>query len=257
MLLEDRVAIVTGGAHGMGRSIASKFAEEGCSIAIADILEEEAQQTAATVKEKGTDAIVVKCDQTDAGQVKNMVEKTMEKFGRIDILVNTAGVGSSPGPIEEYPEDEWHKNIDINLTGPFLCCKYVVPHMKERKYGSIINFSSIIAITPMPGGGPYAAAKSGLIGFTYTLAAELAPFNIRVNIILPGPTKTQFYDGNFPPGANKDEFFEHIGKSIPLGRVGLPEDFAGVSLFLASELSSYVTATRMLVAGGAPNWSPR
>ena len=257
MLLKDRVAIVTGGAHGMGRSIAAKFAEEGCSITVADILEEEAQQTADTVKEKGQEAIAVKFDQTDANQVKNMVDKTIEKFGKIDILVNTAGVGCPPSPIDEYPEDEWYKNININLTGPFLCSKYVVPQMKEKKYGSIINFSSIIAITPMPGGGPYAAAKSGLIGLTYTLSAELAPFNIRVNIILPGPTKTQFYDQNFPPSADKDAFFNGIGKSIPLGRVGEPEDFAGVSLFLASELSSYVTGSRVLVAGGAPNWSPK
>jgi 3-oxoacyl-[acyl-carrier protein] reductase len=129
--------------------------------------------------------------------------------------------------------------------------------MKEKKYGSIINFSSVIAITPMPGGGPYVAAKAGLIGLTYSLSAELAPFNIRVNVIIPGPTRTQFYDKNFPPGADKSAFFDGIGKSIPLGRAGTPEDFAGVSLFLASELSSYVTGTRILVAGGAPNWSPR
>jgi NAD(P)-dependent dehydrogenase (short-subunit alcohol dehydrogenase family) len=256
MLLKDRVAIVTGGAHGMGRCIAGKFAEEGCSIAVVDILEKEAQQTANTVKEKGQDAIAVKCDQTDSAQVKSMVDKTIEKFGKIDILVNTAGVGSAPAPIEEYPEDTWHQNLNVNLTGPFLCTKYVVPHMKANKYGSIIYFSSIIAITPMPGGGPYAAAKAGLIGLTYTHAAELAPFNIRVNIILPGPTRTQFYDGNFPPGADKSAFFDGVGKSIPMGRVGEPEDFAGVSLFLASDLSSYVTGTRVLVAGGAPNWMP-
>jgi 3-oxoacyl-[acyl-carrier protein] reductase len=257
MLLKDRVAIVTGGAHGMGKAIAGKFAEEGCYIAIADILEEEAKQTAADVKKKGREAIVVKCDQTDSKQVKNVVDKTIEKFGKVDILVNAAGVGCPSDPIENYPEDVWYQNLNINLTGPFLFCKYVVPHMKEKKYGSIINFSSVIAITPMPGGGPYVAAKAGLIGLTYSLSAELAPFNIRVNVIIPGPTRTQFYDKNFPPGADKSAFFDGIGKSIPLGRAGTPEDFAGVSLFLASELSSYVTGTRILVAGGAPNWSPR
>jgi 3-oxoacyl-[acyl-carrier protein] reductase len=252
MLLKDRVAIITGAAHGQGRGIALKFADEGCNICAADILEEEAKQTAEKCVQKGREAIAVNCDHTDAKQVKNMVDQTIKKFGKIDILVNTAGVSAPLKSIADYTEEEWDKIYAIHVKGPFLCCKYVVPYMKEKRSGNIINFSTTSAIHAPSGRHHYASAKAAIIGLTLNLAVELGVENIRVNVIVPGLIRTEFYDAELPPDIDKDAHFENIGKHILLGRYGIPEDIAGVALFLASDLSAYVTGQQMLVGGGAP-----
>jgi len=138
MLLSNRVAIITGGARGIGKGIASKFVEEGCSPVIADILVQEGKKTAEELSKKGREAVFIQCDVTDSRQVQDMVDQVIEKFGKIDILVNDAGVGPLPKPITEVPEAEWDKILDINLKGVFLCCKAVVPHLKKNGYGKII-----------------------------------------------------------------------------------------------------------------------
>ena len=169
MLLSDRVAIVTGGAHGMGRSIAQKFADEGCSIAIADILADEANNTAAKISQKSGAAISIPCDITDSSQVQDMVEKAISNFGKVDILVNAAGLAGPSKAIEDYSKEEWDNILAVNLSGPFLCSKYVVPFMKNRKYGRIINFSSVAAIYAKAPRISYGAAKAG----DYELAGSL------------------------------------------------------------------------------------
>jgi NAD(P)-dependent dehydrogenase (short-subunit alcohol dehydrogenase family) len=246
MLLADKVAIVTGGARGIGRGIALKFADEGCSVAVVDILADRAKETATEIAAKGKNALDVKCDHTDSGQVKEMVEKVIAKFGKIDILVNCAGAGGGRGG---DPEEMWRKSIDINLNGPFLCSNYVVPHMKERKSGSIIYFSSYSAVIPTPAPAGYAAGKAGVLGLMYSSALQLAPFHIRVNAIVPEMVGTEFFG---PPSAEREALFEKRGTYQLIGRVATPEDLAGVALFLASDLASYVTGTQILVGGKYP-----
>jgi 3-oxoacyl-[acyl-carrier protein] reductase len=253
MLLSNRVAIITGGAKGMGRGMAIKFAEEGCSIA--DISMKEANDTLAEVLKRGVNGLVIECDVTKGNQVQETVNQVIDKFGKVDILVNNAGGMTNSPPIENMTEEDWDNALALNLKSDFLFCKYVVPHMKEKRYGKIINLSSIGAINPPAHAINYNTAKAGVIGFTYDLAHALASFNICVNAILPGPVRTSFYDRTIRSMTEKekDEFFENLGKrNVPLKRVGTPEDIAGAALFLASELSAFVTGETLLVTGGIP-----
>ncbi len=259
MLLSDRAAIITGGAKGIGRGVALKFAQEGCSVAIADISMKEANDTLAEVSKRGPEGLAIQCDVTNGKQVRDTVDKVISKYGKVDILVNNVGAIAPHKPIEDITEEEWDKVLALNLKSHFLFCKYVVPHMKKQKYGKIINLSSIGAIQPPAHEIHYNTAKAGIIGFTNDLANALAPFNINVNAILPGPVRTSFYDrttGSMTE-KEKDDFFASLGKKVPLQRVGTPEDLAGAALFLASELSAYVTGEALLVSGGLPLLPPQ
>jgi len=253
MLLSGRVAVITGGSRGIGRGIALKFADEGCTVILANIREEEAKKTLKEISGKGTDGIFVGCDVSDSSQVDNLINQVITQFGKVDILVNNAGISMPPKPISEISEEEWDRVLAVNLKGVFLCCKAVVPHMKRNGYGKIINISSLAALSP---GAPiihYSASKAGVLGLTRDLALELAPFNIYVNAILPGLIATDMFDSMLPPFVNKDDFFAKAGKMVsPMQRVGTPDDVAGAALFLASDLSSYVTGDRILVGGGSP-----
>ena len=258
MLLKDKVAIITGGAKGMGRGMALKFAEEGCAVVIADIAIKEAEEAVAEIKKKGGNALAIKCDVTSGQQVSETVDKVVKKFGKIDILVNNAGGIAAHTPVEDLTEEAWDKVFALNLKSDFLFCKYVVPHMKKRKYGKIINLSSIGAVQPPAHEIHYNTAKAGVIGFTTDLANALAPLGINVNCILPGPIRTNFYDAMVGKMSEKDRdnFFNMLGKKVPMQRVGTPEDMAGATLFLASELSAYVTGHALYVAGGLPLLPP-
>ncbi len=253
MLLADRVAIVTGGAEGIGKGIALQFAREGCSIVvIVDMQREEGERAANRISEMGRNGIFMECDVADSRQVKRAIDDVIEKFGKIDILVNNAGIGPLPKPISDVPEEEWDKVLAVNLKGTFLCSKAVTPHMKKRRSGRIINISSIAAIHPF---GPvihYSASKGGVISFTLNLALELAPFGICVNAILPGMIRTEGHDRFIPPEIDKEDFYAQEGKLIPAQRVGTPEDIAKAAVFFASDLADYVTGDRLLVAGGFP-----
>ena len=254
MLLENKTAIITGGAKGMGRGMAIRFAEEGCSVAIADISMKEADDTLGKMSKKGKEGIAIQCDVTDINQVRDTVDKVMNKFGKIDILINNAGAIADHVPIEDLPEESWDNVMALNLKSHFLFCKFVVPHMKARKYGKIINISSIGAIQPPAHEIHYNTAKSGIIGFTCDLANALASLNINVNCLLPGPIRTSFYDAMIGSMTEdeKDKFFGMLGTNVPLRRVGTPEDIAGAALFFASELSSFITGQSLCVAGGLP-----
>jgi len=254
VLLKSRVAIITGGAKGIGRGIALKFAEEGCSIVIADISVVEGTKTVKEVSRKGRDGVFVRCDVTDGRQVQDMVGRAISKFGKIDILVNNAGGVSGPeGSLDEVSEEEWDKSLNLNLKSVFLCCQAVVPHMKKNKYGKIINISSLGAVHPAVSVVHYHAAKAGVLGLTYNLAFELAPFNICVNAILPGPVRTPFWEPVTKGIQDKDAYFAEIAqKEVPMRRIGTPEDIAGAALFLASGLSSYVSGETICVGGGLP-----
>lgn len=253
MLLSNRVAIVTGGARGIGGGIALKFAEEGCSLVIADLREKEAEQTLEEIVKKGSKGIFIKCDHTSSRQVQEMVGKAVSVFGKIDILVNNAGGFGRPIPLADLTEEEWDKSLTLNLKGVFLCCKAVAPYMMKKHYGKIINISSLAAITAGPPNTHYSASKGGVLSLTFDLSRQLAPYNICVNAILPGIIRTAMWDNSVPSGTTVDDYMQQRADNmIPLQRVGTPADIAGVALFLASNLSDYVTGDRIIVGGGLP-----
>lgn len=258
MLLSNRVAIITGGARGIGRGIAFKFAEEGCSTVIADVSVSEGRKTSEQIANKVRDKghIFFQCDISDSHQVHDMVDHVIKRFGKIDILVNNAAINYMPKSITDLSEEEWDKALAINLKGAFLCCKAVVPHMKTNGYGKIINVSSLASIAPATPLACYTASKAGVLGMTLDLALDLAPFNICVNAILPGLILTDLWEpvlSKLPPGVTKEDFFAGLAKGVaPLQRMGTPEDVAGAALFLASDLSNYITGDRIIVAGGCP-----
>ena len=250
MLLSKRVAIITGGARGIGRAIAIKFAEQGCITVIADLRAKEAADTLAQVASKKSEGLYVECDVSASAQVQAMVDRAISKFGRIDILVNDAAVSPPERPFVDITEEQWDRVLAVNLKGVFLCCKAVVPHMKKREYGKIINVGSVGAIAPSTVIADYCVAKSGVLMLTQCLAMDVAEHNICVNALLPGITRTDFHDAIRPKGTDKDEYFASLGKTIPMGRVAAPEDIADVAVFLASDLSRYVTGDRILASGG-------
>jgi NAD(P)-dependent dehydrogenase (short-subunit alcohol dehydrogenase family) len=254
----------------MGRATAFLFAEEGCDVAIADIKLKEANETINQVKEKGRKGLAIECDVSNSSQVKETVKKVISKFGKIDILVNSAGGGSprragidpsktpfQPPGITNISDEDWSRGLGLNLSGTFFFCREVVPYMKEKRYGKIVNISSLGWVTPPIPSPPYHASKAGVIGLTNDMVRELSPYNIYANAILPGPVATPFWDMIVAARTDgtqeaKDAFFKEIGKAVPLGRVGTAEDIAKAVLFLASDLSSYVTGAILPVAGGLP-----
>jgi 3-oxoacyl-[acyl-carrier protein] reductase len=254
MLLKDRVAIVTGGAKGIGKSISLMFAREGCNVVVNAMHIEGAQKVAAEIKAMGRKSLAIACDVANSAAVNDMVARTIKEFGKIDILINNAGGVSGDAKIEDTAEEAWNRVIAVNLTGQFLMCKAVIPSMKKKKYGKIINVSSMGAIHPPTPIVHYHSAKGGVLGLTTNLALELAQNNITVNAILPGPIKTEFFTEMFK-GKSQEEanaFFKMLDNKVPMHRMGEPDEIAGVALFLASDMSSYVTGEAINVGGGLP-----
>jgi NAD(P)-dependent dehydrogenase (short-subunit alcohol dehydrogenase family) len=253
MLLADRTAIITGGARGMGGAIALKFADEGCSSVIVDILDREGTKTAEEVKKKGRDALFIHCDVSDSRQVKDMVAQAIGKFKKIDIMVNCAGIGTKPTPLEETTEEEWDRVMDVNCKGTFLCIQAIAPHMKENNYGKIINIVSVAAFESGAVNFHYHASKAAQLSVSRSAAAALAPYNVCVNVIHPGMVLTDM-SAVFSGPDVKDVVAHQTGmaqRSVPLRRMGTTEDIAKAALFLASEESSYITGDSICVSGGS------
>jgi NAD(P)-dependent dehydrogenase (short-subunit alcohol dehydrogenase family) len=255
MLLKDRVSIVTGAAAGIGQGIALKFAEEGCAVVVADI-SAEGEKTAQMITDKGGRGTFVKCDVTSSKEVNDLVASAIAVYGKLDILVNNAGGVPRVirgGSIVDITDDLWESFLALNLSSAFYGCRAAVPHMKERRYGKIINLSSIGAVQPSTSVIHYHAAKAGVLGLTSNLAYDVAPFNINVNAILPGPIRTPFWEPVTKGVEDQDAFFKMIASAnVPLQRIGTPEDIAGTALYLASSLSAYVPGEYIYVAGGIP-----
>jgi 3-oxoacyl-[acyl-carrier protein] reductase len=250
MLLAKRVAVITGGARGIGLGIALKFAEEGAAAVIADIRDQEGAEAVKMISGTKSRGLFIHCDVSKSREVQQMVDRVIAEFGKIDILVNNAAISPPDNSLADITEEEWDKVLAVNLKSVFLCCKAVLPYMKRQKYGKIINVSSIAAITPAPVMADYAAAKAGVVAFSRSLALEAAPFNVYVNALLPGITRTPLHDAVIPKNMTKEEHFAGAAKMVPLKKVAEPEDIAKAALFLASELSNYVTGDRLVVSGG-------
>lgn len=246
MRIKDRVAIVTGGGSGIGQGICSRLAEEGGVIAVLDIDFEAGQNTAHEIEKAGGRALAIKADVAIAPEVDAAVKEVISALGKIDILVNNAGVSLSTSVVK-MSEEVWDKTIDINLKSVFLCCRAVIPHMKERRYGKILNISSILGLTGSPAMVHYGAAKTGVIGFTRGLATELGPRNINVNAIGPGIIDTPMLEQETAAGLR-----ERLQEGVPLRRLGVPRDIANAALFLVSDDASYITGQCLFVCGG---WS--
>ncbi len=246
MKFKDRAAIVTGGARGVGRAIVLALVAEGARVAIVDVDRGEGESLAEKVAgDDGAEAIAIPCDITNNSEVQEMVSQVHKTFGRIDVLVNNAGI-IRRGTIETVTEEDWDRVITVNLKGTFLCAKACVPIMKRQGYGKIINISSIAGkmgdITSAPGYGP---SKAGIDALTKTLARQLAGYGINVNAVAPHAIATEM------SAQWSDEKRKEIIASIPLGRLGRPEDVAAAAVFLASDEASFITGEILDVNGGA------
>jgi len=243
--LKDRVAIVTGGARGVGKAIALAFSREGARLALVDVDKEQLEVVKKQIEKGKSKVIAIPCDITKSSDVKEMVDQVRKRFGRIDILVNNAGI-IRRGTIETVTEEDWDRVIEVNLKGTFNCCKAVAEIMKSQKYGKIVNVSSIAGkmgdITSAPGYGP---SKAGVDALTKTLARQLAKYGINVNAVAPHAIETEM------SAQWSEERRKEIIASIPLGRLGKPEDVANAVLFLASDEASFITGEILDVNGGA------
>lgn len=241
---QDKVVIVTGASSGIGRATALAFAQEGAKVIVSDIQENEGQAVVEEIKGKNGEAYFIKCDVSSEEQVKNLVEKTVEKFGRLDCAYNNAGVEGAPSSTVECSTENWDKTININLKGVWLCMKYEIPAMLKYGKGSIVNCSSIAGLVGFETIPAYVASKHGVIGLTETAALEFAKKNIRVNAVCPGVIHTPMLE-RFTHGEE-----QVMGEQDPMGRVGNPEEIADSVLWLCSDKSSYVTGQAIAVDGG-------
>lgn len=242
-LLTGKIAVVTGGAQGIGEAISTTLAKEGASIAVIDVNLEKAMETAANIKKLGVDAEAYKADVSNTAEVEATVDKIVDKFKRIDILVNNAGV-TRDNLLIRMTEQEWDLVIAINLKGTFNFTKAAAKIMMKQRIGSIINISSVIGLMGNAAQTNYAATKAGVIGITKSVAKELGSRNVRVNAICPGYIQTAMTD-KLP-----EEVKKKMVELIPAKAMGTPQDVANAALFLASDMSSYITGETIRVDGG-------
>lgn len=248
MDLKNKVAIITGAGRGMGKSHALILAKAGAKVVVSDISLENCQKVVNEIEKAGGKALAIKCDVTQKQEIDKMIKKTIEKWGKIDILVNNAGIAQMI-PFLKMTEKDWDRTLDINLKGYFLCAQACAKEMAKQKSGTIINIASVAM--GQQGFGfvnavHYSASKGGIAAMTEALAAELASYNIRVNAIAPGLIETPMIDF-----AKQDpKIMEGLLARVPMHRVGKPEEVSNLVLFLASDASSYMTGSVVIIDGG-------
>ncbi|CCV04041.1 Cyclopentanol dehydrogenase [Mesorhizobium metallidurans STM 2683] len=248
--LQDKVAIVTGGARGIGGATVRRFVEEGAKVAIIDVLEDDGEALAKELCDGGAEAIFLKVDITKEQEVQAAVDKVVKKWGRLDILVNNAAITGVNKFAHEVTVEEWDKVFDVNVKGTFLCTKYAVRPMMEQKSGAIVNFSSIYGLIGNDDIPPYHATKGATLMMSKTDAICYAPYGIRVNAVHPGSTMTEIFmkcADTYPRG--KQAYLDMMKEKHPL-RLGEPVDVANCVLFLASEEARFVTGASLVVDGG-------
>ena len=243
MLLDNKVALITGGGRGIGREIALTFARNGADIVICDLNAEDIDETNRQVESHQRKALAITCDISCLSEVEQAVKKALDKFKKIDILINNAGI-TKDNLLLRMTESDWDKVIAVNLKGTFNCTKVISRLMLKQKSGKIVNIASIIGIRGNAGQANYAASKAGIIGFTKSIARELASRNINVNAIAPGFIETRM------TAKLSDELREQMLKQIPLAKFGTTADVAKSALFLVSEESNYITGQVIQVDGG-------
>jgi NAD(P)-dependent dehydrogenase (short-subunit alcohol dehydrogenase family) len=244
--LAGKKSIITGADSGIGRAVAIAFAREGADVVISYLDEhEDAHETARWVEEAGQRAILVSGDLADPATCTDLIDRTVEELGRIDVLVNNAAYQRTYENLEDISDEEWQRHFDVNVTAMFRLCKAALPHMQAG--GSIINTSSVNSDSPKPILIPYSATKAAIANFSASLASALGPRGIRVNSVAPGPIWTPLIPATMPA----DEV-EGFGEQTPLGRAGQPAEVAPVYVLLAADEASYITASRIAVTGGTP-----
>lgn len=244
MKLKNKIAIVTGGASGIGFAIAAKFAAEGAKVVIIDAAGDKAGEAAKKIQESGGEAIAFQGDVTSRERVEGIVSEVLKKYEKIDALVNNVGIYRGK-PFWEEPLEFWELLFKVNVLGIVIPSQVIVPHMMKRKNGVIINISSKAAIVGEPGHAAYSASKGAVLSLTRAMAVELAPYNIRVNAICPGPTETPLLFA-----VTDENERRRMASRCILGRLARPEDIAGAALYLASDEASYVTGQALIVDGG-------
>lgn len=256
MRLKDKVALITGAGSGIGRETALLFAEEGAAIVAADLTGDSVQQTVDAIVSTGGSTVALTGDVTAAADAERMVASAVESFGKLDLLVNSAGLTSRHSSLEgASPEEAWERVIEVNLKGTYMVSWYAVSAMEQAGGGSIINLASIMGLVGYPvgiGGGfnPYPPSKGGVVQFTKTLAVDSARKNIRVNCLCPG-----FIETNLTSGLTSDpEMLDKLNSLHPMGRLGQPREVAYAALYLASDDSRHVTGTALTVDGGYTAW---
>ncbi len=245
--ITDKVAIVTGGSGGIGKAISIKLADAGANVVVVNRNKNQGLKVVKAIKSRDRKAIYCQADISNINDIKNMVNKVVSNFNRIDILVNSAGVNVKK-PIIEVTEEEWDKTIDINLKGLFFCCQLVGKIMRKQKYGKIVNIGSIQGENVLPLRSSYIASKGGVKQLTKSFAIEWAKYNINVNTVSPGVVKTPMAKELLTDKIWKDV----IMKKIPMRRPCYPEEVANVVLFFVSDAASYITGANLMVDGG---WS--
>jgi 3-oxoacyl-[acyl-carrier protein] reductase len=243
MELKEKVALVTGAAQGIGKAVAFMLARHGADVIVADVNLEKAAETAREVEATGRAAMAVKVDVTRLSDVEQMVESAIGRFGKIDILINNAGIARDK-LVLRMTEEDWDAVLDVNLKGTFNCTKAVIKHMSKQRSGKIVNIASVVGEMGNAGQANYSASKAGVIGLTKTIAREFAQRGINVNAIAPGYIQTPMTD------VLPDKAKEQLKRMIPMERLGQPEDVAHAVLFFVSEASSYVTGQVLNVNGG-------
>lgn len=243
----NRTIVVTGGCGGLGRAIASAFTDAGGRVVVADLHWEAATAFASQI---GGGAIGAELDVTDEGSWIALLDRVEETFGRLDVLVNNAGIYRPNIPFEEMPIDLWRRHIAVNLDGTFLGCKHAILRMRANGEGAIVNMASGMALRANPTGAAYCASKAGVLMTTRTAAHAAGRYGIRVNVILPGPVRTEMLMGNVKSGGDEQEFLDRMMANSPLRRLATPEDIARATLFLADSANLALSGVALPVDGG-------
>ena len=254
-MLEDKIAVITGAGRGLGRVIASAYAKEGADLVLASRSVEALQETRAAVETLGRKALVVPTDIRHEESVRNLAEQALGHFGRIDILVNNSGIVGPTAPLWEIAPAEWEETFAVNVTGAYLCCRAFLPSMIERRSGCIIFISSMTGKRPLYGRTPYAAGKLALVGLARTLAWEVGPYGIRVNVVSPGAVEGERVERVIRNQAkveniSEDEARRRFTGGSPLGRMVRPSDIADAAIFLASDRAASITGEDLNVSAG-------
>jgi 2-hydroxycyclohexanecarboxyl-CoA dehydrogenase len=247
--MDRRVALVTGGARGIGRAIALALAADGRAVAVADLLEDQAEQTAAAVAGRGVSALAVRMDVTDSASVADAVRRTSEELGPVGVLVNCAG-WDELRPFLDTDEAFWDRVIDVNFRSVLRTTKEVLPGMVDLGWGRVVNIGSDAGRVGSSMESVYSGAKAGVIGFTKTIAREAARSGVTANVVCPGPTRTPLLDGMAGEGESGSKLVSSLERAVPMRRLGEPDDVAGAVAFLASEDAGYITGQTLSVSGG-------